>query len=374
MRIDHIHFYVENAVLWRDWFIYHLGFQLLTTDTPSFHTCTEAVTSGSIKFLFSSPILPTSPVAKFLTQHPPGVADVAFVVEDIATTIKLAQAAGSKIIRPIQQFQQDDQYYQWGKIAGWGSLAHTLIEISDGNTPIAIPYEGLYAAKYENDFPPFPILQTDKSMDSTAGLNAIDHVVLNVEAGNLQSAVTWYQKIFNLQPQQKFSIQTNYSALHSQVLVSPQGNVQLPINQPTTPTSQIQEFLDFNRGAGVQHIALRTSNLVKAIAQFRHRGLSFLTPPPTYYSQLQQRPGFSLTPEELQAIATQQILVDWHPETPQALLLQIFTRHIFAQPTFFLELIERRFQAPGFGERNFQALFAAMEAEQIQRGSLRVSQ
>ncbi len=359
MRIDHIHFYVEDASVWRDWFAHHLGFQSVTTHNNSSHTWTEAVTSNSINFVFSSPLLPTSPVATFLAQHPPGVADVAFVVEDIRATMTLAQANGAKILQPIQQSQQGDNYYKWGKISAWGSLTHTLIErpsptIKHRHNP---RNESNVAIK-ANPLQLFPIF------------HAIDHIVLNVEAGNLPSVVAWYQKIFHLQPQQIFNIQTERSALRSQVLVSPQGNVQFPINQPTTANSQIQEFLDVNRGAGVQHIALQTSNVIQAIAQSRYRGLSFLPVPQTYYSQLKQRPGFSLSPEELQVIAQQEILVDWHPETPQALLLQIFTQHIFGQPTFFLELIERRFQAPGFGEGNFQALFAAMEAEQIKRGSL----
>ena len=353
MRIDHIHFYVEDALLWRDWFIYHLGFRSLITHTHSFHTCTKAVTSGSINFLFSSPILPTSPVATFLAQHPPGVADVAFVVEDIVKVMELAQTSGSKILQPIQQHQQDSKSYKWGKIAGWGSLTHTLIEIPDRNT--------LRNTLIDN-----------QPMDSSSVVRAIDHLVLNVEAGNLETAVSMYQSIFNLQPRQKFNIQTAYSALHSQVLISSCGNVQIPINQPTSNNSQIQEFLDFNRGAGIQHIALQTNNAIQAIGRFRSRGLSFLPVPANYYLKLQQRPGFSLSPPELQAIAQQQILVDWNPETPQSLLLQIFTQHIFAQPTFFLEFIERRSQASGFGEGNFQALFAAMEAEQIQRGSLQI--
>lgn len=350
MKIDHIHFYVEDALVWRDWFAHHLGFQSVTTYNNSSHTWTETVTSGSIHFVFSSPLLPTSPVATFLDQHPPGVADVAFVVENIEATMTLAQANGAKILQPIQQSQHGDGYYKWGKISAWGSLTHTLIETSS-------PF-----SKYGQNY-----LQANSTHSI---FYAIDHVVLNVEAGNLESVVAWYEKIFHLQPQQRFDIQTERSALHSQVLVSPQGNVQLPINQPTTANSQIQEFLNVNRGAGVQHIALRTSNIIQAIAQFRYKGVSFLTVPQTYYSQLQQRPGFSLSPEELQAIAQQEILVDWNLEAPQALLLQIFTRHIFGQPTFFLELIERRCQASGFGEGNFQALFAAMEAEQIQRGSL----
>ena len=134
--------------------------------------------------------------------------------------------------------------------------------------------------------------------------------------------------------------------------------------------SQIQEFLDINRGAGIQHIALRTSNLKSAIAQFRARGLSLLSVPESYYTELKKRPGLPLSSQELAAIAQQEILVDWKEDAQNAVLLQIFTQPIFEQPTFFFEFIERRSQAQGFGEGNFRALFEAIESEQIKRGNL----
>jgi 4-hydroxyphenylpyruvate dioxygenase len=147
--------------------------------------------------------------------------------------------------------------------------------------------------------------------------------------------------------------------------------VQFPINEPTSANSQIQEFLDVNQGPGIQHIALQTPQIVKAIAQLRHRGLSFLPIPSTYYTQLRtQHQGLPLSTAELEEIAAQEILVDWHNEASQALLLQTFTQPIFEQPTFFFELIERRQEAQGFGEGNFRALFEAIEREQLKRGSL----
>jgi 4-hydroxyphenylpyruvate dioxygenase len=197
-----------------------------------------------------------------------------------------------------------------------------------------------------------------------------------VAIGDLERAVAWYENILDFKPQQVFKIKTDRSALHSQVMVSRNGNVQLPINEPASRNSQIQEFLDVNRGPGIQHIALRTTNLVSAIAKFRASGLSLLSVPQSYYTQLKQRPKFPLSDIEIAAIAQQEILVDWQEYTPldgrnnAPLLLQIFTQPIFEQPTFFFEFIERRFQAQGFGEGNFRALFEAIESEQIKRGSL----
>ncbi|MHC5778034.1 4-hydroxyphenylpyruvate dioxygenase [Nostoc sp.] len=353
MKIDHVHFYVEDAKVWRDWFVHHLGFQVVADRISSFHTCTEVVKSGTVCFFLSSPLLPTSPVAEFLRQYPPGVADVAFAVEDVESAIALAQLHGATILQPIQERQIGTAFLKCGKIAAWGGLTHTLIERS--------------FVTNTND---------NGQMTNDNTLTAIDHVVLNVAVGELESAVAWYENILDFQPQQAFKIKTDRSGLHSQVMVSRNGSVQLPINEPASSNSQIQEFLDVNRGAGIQHIALRTTNLVSAIAKFRASGLSLLSVPETYYSQLKQRSGLTLSPLELEAIAQQEILVDWQEYTPvevrqtAPLLLQIFTQPIFEQPTFFFEFIERRFQAKGFGEGNFRALFEAIESEQIKRGTL----
>ncbi|AKG24171.1 4-hydroxyphenylpyruvate dioxygenase [Calothrix sp. 336/3] len=351
MKIAHIHFYVDDAHLWANWFVQYLNFSRVDNYPRYFslpweeiHTKTEVVCSGSVYFLLSSPVSPQSRVAEYLSHHPAGIADVAFVVENLEAAIARAEKHGAKILQPIQQYQQHHTCIHWCKIAAWGSLTHTLIE---------------YATPLEN-ITPIP----------SSAVNSIDHIVLNVPAGELNSAVDWYEKVLDFYPQQVFNIQTKRSALHSRVMLSSCGTVQFPINQPATPNSQIQEFLDLNRGAGVQHIALHTQNMIRAIAQFRSQGLPFLSVPPTYYSQLAQRPQLPLSPEEIRAIAQQEILVDWNTNKPEAILLQIFTQPIFPQPTFFLEFIERRYQAQGFGEGNFQALFEAMEREQMKRGTL----
>ncbi|WP_414752804.1 4-hydroxyphenylpyruvate dioxygenase [Anabaena sp. CCY 9910] len=343
MKIDHVHFYVEDAKVWRDWFLKYLGFTAVTSNISSLHTCTEVVKSGDVCFLLSSPLLPTSPVAEFLRQHPPGVADVAFAVKDVETAIAHAEAHGATILQSIGERRIGNISRKCGKIAAWGGLTHTLIEkLSPDSQIIASP-----------NF-----------------ITSIDHIVLNVAIGELEAAVVWYEKILDLQPRQAFKIQTDRSALHSQVMVSRDGSVQLPINEPASSNSQIQEFLNFNRGAGIQHIALQTQNIVDAIAQFRNRGLPLLSVPQTYYTQLKQRLEIPLSSTELEAIAQQEILVDWRKDNQNGVLLQIFSQPIFAEPTFFLEFIERRSQAQGFGEGNFRALFEAIESEQMKRGTL----
>jgi 4-hydroxyphenylpyruvate dioxygenase len=358
MNIAHIHFYVENASTWRNWFTQTLGFQPIDS-FASVHTQTEVIQSDRVRFLLSSAKTPESPVFAYLQAHPPGVADVAFRVADLDGAIAQATAAGTQLTRSPYELEQPEGYLKAAQIQGWGDVRHTLVQdrVQDRVQNSAEP-QGIEAI-------PMPL--------------EIDHVVLNVEQGNLGRAIDWYEKAFGFQRRQAFAIQTERSGLCSQVLIHPAGNAQLPINEPASSGSQIQEFLDFNRGAGIQHIALRTSGIVEAIARLRHQGLAFLAVPSRYYEQLRQRPGFPLTEVELAAIAAQEVLVDWQSDRPQAVLLQTFTQPIFSQPTFFFELIERRWywwnqqqqQAQGFGEGNFRALFEAIEQEQLKRGSLR---
>ncbi|MEG3837075.1 MULTISPECIES: 4-hydroxyphenylpyruvate dioxygenase [unclassified Microcoleus] len=350
MEFDRIQFYVENAQVSCDWFVGQLGFQSIAGYANS-HTHTEVVSSGNVCFVLSSPLTPASPAASWLKFHPPGIADVGFRVKNIELAVARAGAKGAKILEPIQEDLNAGGYFKRAKIAGWGDLSHTLVE--------RIGSHSLLSAS-----------------DKLPLFTRIDHVVLNVESGDLSSAVSWYQKILGFQPQQNFDIQTEKSALRSQVMVHAEGGVQFPINEPASANSQIQEFLSANRGPGIQHMALQTNNIVGVVADLRSCGLPFLPVPPTYYSELQQRQNY--LPADWPAIAACQVLADWQEDTPAAMLLQIFTQPIFAEPTFFFEIIERRVslvngkqvQAGGFGAGNFRALFEAIEREQMKRGSL----
>ncbi len=362
MEIDHVHFYVEDARAWRNWFVHKLGFQEHASGSSASHTCTEVVKSGAIYFVLSSPLTPLSPVAEFLRHHPPGVADVAFRVLDVAAVMQQAGAWGAQVLQPIQH----QQGCKWAKIKAWGSLTHTLIERLEARGK-AEEQRGRGAEERTGfNFPPAPLHPCTPALSFTG----IDHIVLNVAAGDLDRVVAWYENVLDFHSRQSFKIQTDRSALNSQVMVSHNNCVQFPINQPASPNSQIQEFLDANRGAGIQHIALQIPKIVQAIAQFRSCGVPFLPVPPSYYTQLQSRQGLPLGAAQLEEIAQQQILVDWQDTNPQAVLLQTFTQPIFSQPTFFFEIIERRSQAVGFGEGNFRALFEAIEREQIKRGSI----
>jgi 4-hydroxyphenylpyruvate dioxygenase len=370
MQIDHIHFYVENAEKWRDWFVQIMGFQAIASGNNQ-DSHTEVVISGqsdkntnaNLIFLISSPLRKSSPVTQFLRCHPPGVADVAFQVPDLAKILQQGTKLGVKIQQPIQKFKSSQGEIKIIKIRGIANLNHTLIE-RQGKTPL-LPQKWLIKK---------PLLPATE-----VNFTGIDHLVLNVGVGELEKTVTWYEKAFGFERQQTFTIQTEQSALYSQVMVHPVSGVQFPINEPMSANSQIQEFLDINRGPGIQHIALKTSQIIKVTKKLRAAGLSFLKTPLSYYEYSKENNRLIFSEEEWQEIFKQGILVDWEEKNREInlkkkhlspLLLQIFTQPIFEQPTFFFELIERRHGAKGFGNGNFQALFEAIEREQIKRGSL----
>ncbi len=371
MKIDHVHFFVEDAIASRDWFVQVLGFQFVARGSSS-HSQTEVVRSGPITLLLSSAVTPDSPVAAFLRHYSPGVADVAWRVPALDPVLERAIAAQAKVTRPWTESRTSQGCLKLAQIQGWGSLRHTLIE-RQGATPL-LPDWGLETGAIADP------LEGDRALHSStqaALFDHIDHTVLNVAPGDLDRALGWYERALGFARQQSFAIQTERSSLRSQVLVHPASGMRLPVNEPTSPNSQVQEFLNFHGGPGIQHIALATPNLIQTVATLRSR-LAFLAVPPTYYQQLHQRYGQPLPAVDWRAIADQQILVDWQEDCPEALLLQTFTQPIFGRPTFFFELIERRvcqrngqhYQVQGFGEGNFQALFEAIEREQMQRGSL----
>jgi 4-hydroxyphenylpyruvate dioxygenase len=348
MKIDHIHFYVEDAAQTSDWLIQKMGFQS-SSQQISDHTHTEVVSSGQVSLRVSSAIDRTSPVATYLTNHPAGVADVAFMVDDLELLLARIDRLNISVITDRPLHHQDAHQIT---IQGWGDYQHTLIA---------------------DDHKRF----NNISLNEQSGLINIDHVVLNVAHNQLAAATRWYQELFDFRVQQSFDIQTNYSGLYSKALIDGSGQVQFNINEPSTATSQIQTFLDLHGGAGIQHVALQAQNIFQSVTQMRTQDLKFLEIPATYYSNLRDRfsggnatrtqlfNDFPLQAQEWKELEKSAILLDWPAENATDLLLQIFTQPIFAQPTFFFELIERRGQAQGFGEGNFLALFEAIEQEDL---------
>ncbi len=344
MEIDSIHFYVKDAARMRDWALSQLGLQDLgTAEAIDSNTRTYRVGNDRLCLTISSPLAPTSPVAAYLQQHPSGVRDIAFRVRSLDAMrqkldrLKIEILATSSVRNDLQ----------WLKIRGWGAIEHTIIQAPSAS-------------------------DLDRSANRSAPTNfiGIDHLVLNVAAGELAAAVAWYRDLFDFHIHQAFDIQTQTSGLASKALVSACERIRFNINEPSSPNSQIQEFLDANGGAGIQHIALATPDLCATVDRLKQQGLTFLNIPTSYYTNLNLRAQSAvtapLTHEELQQLERLEILADWPDTAPEAVLMQIFTKPIFEEPTFFFEAIERRNRAKGFGQGNFQALFEAVEEYQQQ--------
>jgi len=292
--VDHVEFYLENIGFWREWFEDCLDFKSVGQIFNNTHT--EILQHGSIEIRLSAPIDAKSPVAEFLQHHPPGIAAIAFRSNTASTLVPT-----------------------------WSRIEHRFV-----------CQKSSQASSQDSGF--------DRQRSANL-FTHIDHVVINVPKGEMQSTARWYEQNLGLWQSDRFEIQTLQSALRSVVLESQDRTIQIPINEPSTANSQIQEFLDWNRGAGVQHLALHTHDIYSTVAKLKQRGVKFLETAPAILADTQD------------------------PETGQV-LLQIFTQPIFAQPTFFFEIIQRQNRAQGFGEGNFQSLFEAIEREQMSRASL----
>ena len=386
MHFHHLHFYVQNAEAWQRWFVDKLAFHSMGEDAIGEERY-KVLKQGDIEVRLSD--ANGSVAAKqYLQNHPPGVVDVGFTTSEFDRVRSRAKAQGAMLLR--QGHSQNGQRYC--ELSGWGDLRHTLIEQAVEKQAVGKQTVGKQTAGKQTAGKQTVGKQT--AGKQTVGrqttekqaviqrsdlLQTIDHVVINVAKGQMAIAADWYQRVFGLQPKQRFEISTAHSGLCSQVLTHPSGSLQLPINEPTSHRSQIQEFLDHNRGPGVQHAALRSPNAVGAIAHLRQRGLDLIDVPTTYYEDLCNRLVQTDTPSvDITDLRMQQVLLDWAAGGKRGALLQTFTKPIFSEPTFFFEVIERGKymengqikSAQGFGEGNFQALFEAVERAQQVRGRL----
>ena len=347
--IDHIEFIVDDADQWRDFFVERFGM------APRFYADERSgvkgrrahvVGQGRINFLLAEP-QGSGPEADFLRwhleKHGNGVRDVAFRVKDARHAIEEAARRGAKVIRQLDEHET----FNGASIAAYGDTIHTFVERKP-HTDFAPGYKPVPGAFDDGDI----------------HFAMIDHVVANVE--HMEEWVGYYEKIFGFDLFMHFDINTGRSALMSKVVSSTDGWVKLPINEPSSQNSQIQEFLDRYGGPGVQHIALLTPNIVATVAEMRRVGQDFLDVPDSYYdAEFDQRVGeIEEDKEELRKL---KILVD---RDHDGYLLQLFTKCVFARPTLFFEVIQRHGRAMGFGEGNFRALFEAIEREQMKRGTL----
>lgn len=347
--IDHIEFYVDDAERWAEFHERCLGMCRRSSGDQSKGLLGRkaiVVGQGRINFLFAEPQgagPQADAIRAHLAKHGNGVKDIAFRVRDAATALAHASAAGAEVVRPLDEHD----VFIGGSIAAYGDTIHSFIQRKQ---------HGLFAPGYVNE--PGGI------EDSEIQLMMLDHVVANVE--HMDQWVDYYHRIFGFEQTAHFDINTGRSALMSKVVGSEEGYIKLPINEPSSSNSQIQEFLDEHRGPGVQHIAMLTPDIVAAVREMRQRGMRFLDVPGAYFDELPGRVG--QIKEDLAELRDLGILVD--RDRPDGYLLQLFSQPIFDRPTLFYEVIQRRGNSEGFGEGNFRALFEAIEREQAKRGKL----
>ena len=354
LGIDHIELYVGNGVQAAHYFTHALGFSETAyagLETGMRDRASHLVEQGRVRFLLTSPLHGSNEIARHLAEHGDGVKVVALAVPDAEEAYRVAVRRGARgLIEPREEADEHGSV-RLATIATYGETVHTFVE-RDG-------YEGPF-------LPGFEPVEGGEARDHFAG---IDHVVGNVELGRMEEWVAYYERAFGFTEMIRFTdqdISTEYSALMSKVMADGKGRIKFPINEPAEGKrkSQIEEYLEFYGGPGVQHIALSTTDIVTTVRALRERGVHFLTTPGSYYEELPERIGE--IDEDLADLSELGILADRDDE---GYLLQIFTKPLSDRPTLFLEVIERH-GARGFGEGNFKALFEAIEREQERRGNL----
>ncbi|HEY6672104.1 MAG TPA: 4-hydroxyphenylpyruvate dioxygenase [Solirubrobacterales bacterium] len=354
LGIDHIELYVGNGVHASHYFTHALGFRKSAyagLETGTRDRTSHLVEQGRIRFLLTSPLHGSNEIARHLAEHGDGVKVVGLTVPDAEEAYRVAVRRGARGL--IEPHDESDEHgaVRLATIATYGETVHTFVE-RDG-------YSGPF-------LPGFEPVESGEAGEHFAG---IDHVVGNVELGRMEEWVAYYERVFGFTEMIRFTdqdISTEYSALMSKVMADGKGRIKFPINEPAEGKrkSQIEEYLEFHGGPGVQHIALSTTDIVATVRALRERGVHFLTTPTSYYEELPERIGE--IDEDLADLSELGILADRDDE---GYLLQIFTKPLSDRPTLFLEVIERH-GARGFGEGNFKALFEAIEREQERRGNL----
>ena len=354
---DHIELWVGNARQAAHFLAAGFGFEVVAYAGPETGVVDRAsyvLEQGAVRFVVTASLTARSEVAEHHRHHGDGVHDLAIGVTDARAAYEAALARGAIGLRPPWSESDEHGTLVRATIATYGDTQHTFVERGD--------YTGPFAPGYTRDaLPPAPV-------GAPVGLVRVDHAVANVEKGALDAWVGFYRHTLGFDQLVHFGddqISTEYSALMSTV-VWDGSKVVLPINEPADGLrkSQIQEYLDYYGCPGVQHIALRTDDIVSTVRSLRDRGVRFLTVPDAYYADVRSRLGdLDLPWDELQHLG---VLVD---RDHDGHLLQIFTENIGDRPTVFFEIIHRE-GAKGFGAGNFKALFEAIEREQARRGNL----
>jgi 4-hydroxyphenylpyruvate dioxygenase len=354
LGIDYIQFYVGNAKQAAHYYK-ALGFTPIAymgLETGSRDRVSWVVQQGDVRLVFTGALGPESSITDHVKLHGDGVHDVALRVPDAEEAYRVATDNGATGLQEPEVLEDERGKIVKAAIATYGETIHSLVSRQD--------YSGVF-------FPGFLALP----VDSTAGfgIQYIDHVVGNVELGKMNEWVSFYERVMGFTELRHFSdeeISTEYSALMSKVVWDGEGKIKLPINEPAEgkKKSQIEEYLEYYRTPGVQHIAMASEDIVGTVERMREVGIEFIRIPENYYADAKQRvPEIT---DKVDALQRNGILVD---KDEDGYLLQIFSKPVQDRPTVFYEVIERH-GAKGFGAGNFKALFEAIEREQASRGNL----
>jgi len=359
-RIDHVRFFVGNARQSAYFYRNAFGFDVAGyagLETGVRNEAGYVLRQGEITFVLESPLSKDHPENYRLQVHGDGVRDIALEVDDVKAAYEETTGRGAEGLTPPTRLQDENGIYEFATIRAYGDTSHTFVNHDH--------YRGIFAPGYK---PIEPERYSPRTFHP-AGLKYIDHMVGNVEEGKMDEWVHFYERVMGFSQLVHFDdkdISTEYSALMSKVVQNGNGRIKFPINEPAKARkrSQIEEYLNFYGGPGVQHIAMATDNIIETVKALRHNDVSFLRVPPSYYEMLPDRVG--KIEEDIHELAELGILVDRDDE---GYLLQIFTKPVEDRPTLFFEIIERH-GSQSFGKGNFKALFEAIEREQARRGTL----
>jgi 4-hydroxyphenylpyruvate dioxygenase len=353
-RIHHVEFWAGNAKQTSFFYRKAFGFSQVAysgLETGNRETASYVLGQGKIRFVVTTPLTPAHPASDHLRRHGDGVRDIALQVEDADFAYAEAVRRGAKGVVEPHDLTDDFGSVRRAAVQTYGETIHSFISYRD--------YRGPFLPGY----------QAAEIAGESTGLLIVDHMVGNVELGKMNEWCEWYTKVMGFSRYITFDdkdISTEYSALMSIVMSDDNRVVKFPINEPAPgrKKSQIDEYLDWYGGPGVQHVALLCGNIRETVAKLKANGVEFLGVPDSYYAELPARVGEIEEPiEELKALG---ILVD---KDEEGYLLQLFSKPVEDRPTLFFEIIQRK-GSRGFGKGNFRALFESIEAEQARRGNL----